>query len=199
MRHHASSAKTGGIRRFFRNMGGVMGKIKGGYFGVDLASESLCNFCNWTLLATMVCKVAIAKLKDDHGVGAMQKAFLREVDSLTKLEHPAILRPHGICIDGDELLLVLPLCPRSLFDAYQRDPKSLNNETRLRIMQQLASAVAYLHNHKPDPIVHRDLKVGLFTHMSHFANEQDADSFFWCSVLLVDIPNVRMCCVWCLR
>lgn len=102
--------------------------------------------------------MAIAKFKDEHGSGAMQTAFLKEVGSLTKLDHPNILRPHGFCVNSDELLLVLPLCPRSVFDAYRGDLGSLDGPTRLKVMQQLASAVAYLHGQTPDPIVHRDLK-----------------------------------------
>jgi serine/threonine protein kinase len=54
--------------------------------------------------------------------------------------------------------MILELLECSLFDVIHRRPTELSWEKSMNILTETAKGMVYLHNIKPDCILHRDLK-----------------------------------------
>jgi tRNA A-37 threonylcarbamoyl transferase component Bud32 len=87
------------------------------------------------------------------------KKFAKELQVLTRVDHPNLLRLMGICIERPNLCLITELVPNfTLFYAIHKNKDhKLTMTERFSIAVQLCRGVAYLHNNNP-PIIHRDLK-----------------------------------------
>lgn len=89
------------------------------------------------------------------------KQFLQELEVLSKIRHPHLLLLLGACPDHGCLVYEY-MENGSLEDRLYRK----NNTPpipwfeRYRIAWEVASALAFLHNSKPKPIIHRDMKPG---------------------------------------
>lgn len=82
-----------------------------------------------------------------------------QIEVLSQLHHPHIILLLGACPENGSL--VYEYLDNGNLEDYisQRNGKSpLPWFTRFRIIFEVASALAFLHNSKPVPIVHRDLK-----------------------------------------
>ncbi|PIA33878.1 hypothetical protein AQUCO_03900020v1 [Aquilegia coerulea] len=90
------------------------------------------------------------------------REFVNEIGMLSALQHPHLVRLHGCCIEGHQLLLIYEYMEnnslaRALFG---REDQSLNLDwpTRLKICLGIAKGLAYLHEESVLKIVHRDMK-----------------------------------------
>ncbi|KAK9665706.1 hypothetical protein RND81_14G130000 [Saponaria officinalis] len=91
--------------------------------------------------------------------GAKSKQFLQELEILSKIRHPHLLLLLGAC--PDQGCLVYEYMENgSLEDRLFRknDTPPIPWYDRFRIIWEVASALAFLHNNKPNSIIHRDLK-----------------------------------------
>jgi serine/threonine protein kinase len=107
--------------------------------------------------------VAIKRLKD-CAVAWEAKQFKAEMECLAIFSHANICRLLAFSTDGPSKCLVLELCSGgSLQDRLQpaaaraAEKPALVWQQRVRIAQQVASALAYLHGLTPQ-CIHRDLK-----------------------------------------
>lgn len=104
--------------------------------------------------------VAIKQLSSKSKQG--NREFLNEIGMISCLQHPNLVKLHGCCIEGDQLLLVYEYLEnnslaRALFGPdYSR--LNLDWPTRLRICIGIAKGLAYLHEESSLKIVHRDIK-----------------------------------------
>ncbi|KAJ4812156.1 Wall-associated kinase family protein [Rhynchospora pubera] len=89
-----------------------------------------------------------------------KKEFGKEILILSQINHKNIVRILGCCLEVEIPILVYEFIPRgTLFDlihSYHTSHFSLS--TRLRIAQEAAEALTYLHSWASPPIVHRDVK-----------------------------------------
>lgn len=100
--------------------------------------------------AMKVVKKEATKQQDDD------KKFLKEIQILAKLDHPNILKILEYFFDENHYYVVTDLVNGGeLFDHIQKD-KNFSEEKACMIMEQLLSAVGYLHK---VGILHRDLKL----------------------------------------
>ncbi len=86
--------------------------------------------------------------------------FRAEAAILAQLHHPHLLLLVGTCDEDGHRALVTELMEGgSLHDALfdENYPRQLSWQDRVRIAQEAAAGLAYLHSFSP-PIVHRDLK-----------------------------------------
>jgi serine/threonine protein kinase len=82
---------------------------------------------------------------------------MTQVMVLSKLEHPHIVRLVGVC--HASCTLVYEYLPNgTLLDRLSKG-RLLPWEDRVRILVELRSALAYLHSHRPNAIIHADLKL----------------------------------------
>ena len=99
--------------------------------------------------------VAVKVLRGEMGNAVVVERFLREVEFVSKLEHPQIPKVLDSGVVGDLPFYVMTFIDgESLKDRLDR-VKQLPIEEALRITQQIILPTAYAHSHG---IVHRDIK-----------------------------------------
>ncbi|KAE8895232.1 hypothetical protein PF002_g728 [Phytophthora fragariae] len=114
---------------------------------------------------THVAVKAYAPTSCSEGVVA---AFSHEAAMCSVLNHPNIVKFHGMCVAPPTICLVFQLCQGSLADALQDQARRQNSQSARQqllisvgYMLDAARAVAYLHSFSP-PFVHRDIKPSNF-------------------------------------
>ncbi len=87
------------------------------------------------------------------------KNFQREAGLLATLQHPAIPKVYDFFEEGGKVYLVLEFIPgKDLETVLEEAGKPLPEERVARWALQICDVLDYLHNHKPEPIVFRDMK-----------------------------------------
>jgi serine/threonine protein kinase len=94
--------------------------------------------------------------------GEMTKEQLRnmerELNAYQTLDHPNIVKYIGTCLEYPQLALVTEYLPNgNVFDLLYTKQVNLPAATRLKLSNQLALVVCYMHSCDP-VVVHRDLK-----------------------------------------
>ncbi|CAL9016871.1 unnamed protein product [Prunus brigantina] len=90
--------------------------------------------------------------------------FVNEIGMISALEHPHLVKLHGCCIEGNQLLLVYEYMEnnslaRALFGKYYSlSQLKLDWPTRHKICVGIARGLAYLHEESTLKVVHRDIK-----------------------------------------
>ncbi|KAL4563394.1 hypothetical protein LXL04_027435 [Taraxacum kok-saghyz] len=104
--------------------------------------------------------VAVKQLSAQSRQG--NREFLNEIGVISCLQHPNLVKLHGCCIEGDQLLLVYEYMENnSLANALFESKKSvlmLDWATRFKICIGIARGLAFLHEESRIKIVHRDIK-----------------------------------------
>jgi hypothetical protein len=89
-----------------------------------------------------------------------KKSFENEIKALTEVRHRNIVKLHGFCTSGDYMYLVYEYLERGSLakTLYGEDgKKKLDWDVRMKVIQGVAHALAYLHHDCNPPIVHRDI------------------------------------------
>ncbi|CAK8535551.1 unnamed protein product [Lathyrus sativus] len=103
--------------------------------------------------------VAIKVLRPDAAQGKSQ--FQQEVDILSCMRHPNLVLLLGACPEYG-ILVYEYMANGSLEECLTRKKKDkvLFWQLRFRIAAEIATGLLFLHQTKPEPLVHRDLKPG---------------------------------------
>jgi len=103
--------------------------------------------------------VAVKKLSPDAFQGFRE--FRAEMETLSKLNHPNIVRILGYWASGPERLLVYEFIEKGNLDQWLHEPDQsrapLPWETRVNIIRGVAHGLSYLHGLEK-PVIHRDIK-----------------------------------------
>ncbi|KAG0459558.1 hypothetical protein HPP92_022686 [Vanilla planifolia] len=91
------------------------------------------------------------------------REFLNEIGMISALQHPNLVKLHGCCTEGNQLLLIYEYMEnnclsRALFGSDHQSRISLDWPTRYMICLDIARGLAYLHEESRLKIVHRDIK-----------------------------------------
>ena len=87
------------------------------------------------------------------------KNFQREAGLLATLQHPAIPKVYDFFEENGKVYLVLEFIPgKDLETMLEEHGKPLDEARVARWALQICDVLSYLHNHKPEPIVFRDMK-----------------------------------------
>ncbi|XVE51517.1 hypothetical protein DITRI_Ditri02bG0048400 [Diplodiscus trichospermus] len=105
-------------------------------------------------------KIAVKQLSSKSRQG--NREFLNEIGMISCLQHPNLVKLHGFCVEGDQLLLVYEYMEnnslaRALFGS-EHNQLELDWPTRLKICIGIARGLAFLHEESRLKIVHRDIK-----------------------------------------
>jgi len=88
--------------------------------------------------------------------------FKREAEVLARLNHPGhprIPEVYGYFVEGiDQFLVMKYIEGESLERRLERLQRPLAETEVIRCAQEVAGALAYLHNRRPRPVIHRDIK-----------------------------------------
>ncbi|KAL2252161.1 UNVERIFIED_CONTAM: putative LRR receptor-like serine/threonine-protein kinase RFK1 [Sesamum indicum] len=104
--------------------------------------------------------IAVKQLSSRSRQG--NREFLNEIAMISCLQHPNLVKLHGCCIEGDQLLLVYEYMENNslayvLFDS-NKSQLILDWPTRYKICIGIARGLAFLHEESRLKIVHRDIK-----------------------------------------
>ncbi|KAI7739301.1 hypothetical protein M8C21_026636 [Ambrosia artemisiifolia] len=103
--------------------------------------------------------VAVKKVWHESGRG--MKEFVAEIATIGRLRHPNLVRLLGYCRRKGELFLVYDYMPNLSLDSLLFESKSdliLTWKQRVKIITDVAEALAYLHEEWVEVIIHRDIK-----------------------------------------
>ncbi|KAH9749171.1 putative LRR receptor-like serine/threonine-protein kinase RFK1 [Citrus sinensis] len=104
--------------------------------------------------------IAVKQLSSKSRQG--NREFLNEIAMISCLQHPNLVKIHGCCVEGDQLLLVYEYMENNslahaLFGGENSQLK-LNWPVRQKICLGIARGLAFLHEESRFKIVHRDIK-----------------------------------------
>ncbi|KAK8629312.1 hypothetical protein V6N13_078156 [Hibiscus sabdariffa] len=104
--------------------------------------------------------IAVKQLSSKSRQG--NREFLNEIGMISCLQHPNLVKLHGFCVEGDQLLLVYEYMENNslacaLFGS-ECNQLELDWPTRLKICIGIAKGLAFLHEESRLKIVHRDIK-----------------------------------------
>ncbi|CAI8593302.1 unnamed protein product [Vicia faba] len=104
--------------------------------------------------------IAVKQLSSKSKQG--NREFLNEIGMISALQHPYLVKLHGCCVEGDQLLLIYEYLEnnslaRALFGPEEHQIK-LDWPTRQKICVGIARGLAYLHEESRLKVVHRDIK-----------------------------------------
>lgn len=104
-------------------------------------------------------QIAVKKIWHESGQG--MKEFVAEIATIGRLRHPNLVRLLGYCRRKGELFLVYDYMPNLSLDSLLFNSKSgviLTWKQRVKIIIDVAEALAYLHEQWVEVIIHRDIK-----------------------------------------
>ncbi|EOY07456.1 Concanavalin A-like lectin protein kinase family protein, putative [Theobroma cacao] len=130
----------------------------GGFNEKELLGRGGCGQVYRGELPASKVQIAVKRIFDKSQ--QRMKEFLAEIGTIGRLRHPNLVRLLGYCRGKDELLLVYDYMPNGSLDKYlhNKPEVTLNWSQRFKIIKDVASAVAYLHEEWLEVIIHRDIK-----------------------------------------
>ena len=123
-------------------------------------------------------EVAIKRIKDGAERGPTKNRELEIAMRLSGASRQYLLAPNSWAIDGNDLLLVMPLAEHSLADLLAQHPDGLPEDEAVSILRDITTGLTEL---RAAEIVHRDLKPAniLFIdgrwHVADFGMSRDLD------------------------
>ncbi|MBN3302073.1 NUAK1 kinase, partial [Amia calva] len=101
--------------------------------------------------------VAIKSIRKEHITDDLDKVHIqREIEIISSLKHPNIIRIHEVFESRDKIVIVMEYASSGELYDYVSDQQKLNETEARHIFRQITSAVHYCHK---NGIVHRDLKL----------------------------------------
>ena len=98
----------------------------------------------------------VAKLMNKEIEEEKKDLFLKELDVMTKLHHPNIVQILGYV--EDPFIIVMEYLPNGELLQYIKQNKFISLKKKINICLDILKALSYLHNRKPNYVIHRDIK-----------------------------------------
>ncbi|KAH1092828.1 hypothetical protein GLYMA_14G026700v4 [Glycine max] len=86
------------------------------------------------------------------------KAFHYELTLLEKIRHPNVVQFLGAVTQSTPMMIVTEYLPQGDLGAYLKRKGALKPVTAVKFALDIARGMNYLHEHKPEAIIHRDLE-----------------------------------------
>ena len=98
----------------------------------------------------------VAKVINDNVPIEKKDLFIKELDILTRLHHPNIVQFLGYV--SNPFIIVMEYLPQGELLKFINNNRLLTNKKKMKICLDILRAIAYLHNRKPNYVIHRDIK-----------------------------------------
>ncbi|GAV77164.1 Pkinase domain-containing protein/Ank_2 domain-containing protein [Cephalotus follicularis] len=86
------------------------------------------------------------------------KAFRDELALLQKIRHPNVVQFLGAVTQSSPMVIVTEYLPKGDLRAYLKENGALKPTLAVKFALDIARGMNYLHEHKPEAIIHRDLE-----------------------------------------
>ncbi|KAF5810804.1 putative protein kinase TKL-Pl-5 family [Helianthus annuus] len=104
-------------------------------------------------------KVAVKKLGDELFTDKEKvRAFRDELELLQKIRHPNVVQFLGAVTQSSPMMIVTEYLPKGDLRLFLKRKGALKPITALKFAMDIARGMNYLHENKPEPIIHRDLE-----------------------------------------
>ncbi|XP_076885351.1 serine/threonine-protein kinase 12-like [Bidens hawaiensis] len=104
-------------------------------------------------------KVAVKKLGDELFTDKEKvRAFRGELELLQKIRHPNVVQFLGAVTQSSPMMIITEYLPKGDFRLFLKRKGALKPITALKFAMDIARGMNYLHENKPEPIIHRDLE-----------------------------------------
>lgn len=104
-------------------------------------------------------QVAVKKLGEELFTDEQKvKSFRDELALLQKIRHPNVVQFLGAVTQCSPMMIVTEYLPKGDLRAYLRRKGALTLTTAMKFVLDIARGMNYLHEHKPETIIHRDLE-----------------------------------------
>ncbi|XP_006644703.1 integrin-linked protein kinase 1-like [Oryza brachyantha] len=103
--------------------------------------------------------VAVKKLDDDLIMDENKvRAFRDELDVLQLIRHPNVVQFLGAVTQSSPMMIVMEFMPKGDLRKHLSRKGALEPSYAVRLALDIARGMNYLHEHKPQAIIHRDLE-----------------------------------------
>ncbi|KAL8507933.1 hypothetical protein ACS0TY_018474 [Phlomoides rotata] len=120
---------------------------------VDITKGTFC-IASWRGI-----QVAVKKLGEEFFIDEEKvKAFRDELALLQKIRHPNVVQFLGAVTQSTPMMIVTEYLQKGDFGAYLKKRGALKLTTAIKFALDIARGMSYLHEHKPEAIIHRDLE-----------------------------------------
>ncbi|XP_042416371.1 integrin-linked protein kinase 1-like [Zingiber officinale] len=120
---------------------------------VDTAEEKTVP-AKWRALPVIVKKFSEDTITDVDKL----RAFRDEVAVLRQIRHPNIVIFFGVVTQSHPMMIITEYLPKGDLCEYLRQKKSIKPLLAVRFARDIARGMNYLHEHKPEAIIHRNLQ-----------------------------------------
>lgn len=120
---------------------------------VDITKGTFC-IALWRGTQVAVKKLGDEVFNDEEKV----RAFRDELELLQKIRHPNVVQFLGAVTQSSPMMIVTEYLPKGDLRAFLKRKGALKVTTAVRFAMDIARGMNYLHENKPDPIIHRDLE-----------------------------------------
>ncbi|KAJ9567012.1 hypothetical protein OSB04_002978 [Centaurea solstitialis] len=104
-------------------------------------------------------QVAVKKLGDEVFTDEEKvRAFRDELELLQKIRHPNVVQFLGAVTQSSPMMIVTEYLPKGDLRAFLKKKGALKPTTALIFARDIARGMNYLHENKPEPIIHMDLE-----------------------------------------
>ncbi|RWR96251.1 serine/threonine-protein kinase STY8-like protein [Cinnamomum micranthum f. kanehirae] len=103
-------------------------------------------------------QVAVKQLEDFFSDEDKVRAFMDELALLQKVRHPNVVQFLGAVTQSNPMMIVTEYLPKGDLHAYLRRKGALKPALAVKLALDIARGMNYLHEHKPEAIIHRDLE-----------------------------------------
>lgn len=104
-------------------------------------------------------QVAVKRLGDEVIIDEDKvKAFRDELALLQKIRHPNVVQFLGAVTQSSPMMIVTEYLPKGDLHAFLKRKGALKTATAVKFALDIARGMNYLHEHRPEAIIHRDLE-----------------------------------------
>ncbi|KAI5331854.1 hypothetical protein L3X38_021980 [Prunus dulcis] len=112
------------------------------------------RIASWRGIQVAVKRLGEEVLIDEDKV----KAFRDELEFLQKIRHPNVVQFLGAVTQSSPMMIVTEYLPKGDLCAFLKRKGALRPTTAVRLALDIARGMSYLHENKPEAIIHRDLE-----------------------------------------